>query len=102
MLGRQLARRLPIMRRLLVAIAVALIVAGCGTAAVQPTATNPSQTASVTGGAPSTAPITAAPTPGCPTTSPITVAAYLAADPACYGSREVAIEGWEDVPIYSQ
>lgn len=87
------------MRNLVIACMVAVFVSSCGTAAASPSPTatgvptsEPSPTAEAS---------IAAQTPGCPTTSPMSVGQYLAADPACFGSRDVTIAGWEDVPNYT-
>jgi hypothetical protein len=34
----------------------------------------------------------------CPTDVPMSVPTYLAANPDCFGARDVELEGWEDIP----
>jgi hypothetical protein len=82
------------MRYLAVACIVAVFVSSCVGAAGSPSPTST--------GTPITEPSpTAAPTPGCPTAAPMSVDQYFATDPACFGSRDVKIAGWEDVPDYT-
>jgi len=88
------------MRHLVIACIFAVFVSSCGAAAGSPSPTS--------SGAPTSEPsptaepsLTPAPTPGCPTASPMSFGQFLAADPACFGSRDVTIAGWEDVPTYT-
>ena len=88
------------MRRTLVSLVLAVFT-GCSPGAAGPTAepTNPSQPSSAA--SPTTLPatplLTATPT-GCPSESPMSVATYLGADKGCFGSGEVTLTGWEDIP----
>jgi hypothetical protein len=88
------------MPRLASLLVVSLLVVGCGSTA----GSSPGGTIAITA-SPAGSPAEASPSPAPSATSgmcagpePLTVSAYLAADPACFGSRDVQIEGWEDIP----
>ena len=75
-----------------------VIVAACAEGAgplASPTAPAASPTASLVA-SPSPSPSPSPGPSGCPTTEPMSVSEYVTADPACFGSRDVNIAGWED------
>jgi hypothetical protein len=88
------------MPRLASLLVVSLLVVGCASRAGSSPGESVTATATSPAASPTETPQSPAPsaTSGtCAGPEPLTVSAYLAADPACFGSHDVQIEGWEDI-----
>ena len=100
------------MTRLALVIAIILAGAACSGGALGPTATPTPETTAQVASATATALPTAAatstpgPTPtavssgfeSCPTESPVSPRQLVESDPTCFGSDDVVVRGWLDVP----